>query len=109
MDSSIKGETPIVELINNENKLFDVDDDVGTSTITDLSLPSEDEEEEIKSNNVWEFAIDVLFKLSPLHPEGKCLRKWVKHQDMENMESFFLWNENWITIGEPHTSYLENS
>ena len=25
------------------------------------------------------------------------------------MESFYQWNENWITIGEPHTSYLENS
>ena len=33
----------------------------------DLSLPSEDEEEEVKPNNVWEYAIDVLFKLSPLH------------------------------------------
>ena len=52
-----------------ENKLFDEDDDVGTSTSPDLSLPSEDEEEEVKSNNVWEYAIDVLFKLSPLHPE----------------------------------------
>ena len=58
----------------------DEDDDVGTSTIPNLSLPSEDEEEEVKSNNVWEYAIDVLFKFSPLHPEGKCLRKWVKHQ-----------------------------
>ena len=89
--------------------MFDEDDDVGTSTICDLSLPSEDEEEEVKSNNVWEYAIDVLFKLSPLHPEGKCPRKWVKHQEMENMEQVFKWNENWITIGESHTSYLENS
>ena len=77
MDSSLKEETPIIELLNNENILFDVDDDVGTSTILDLSLPSEDEEEEVKSNNVWEHAIDILFKLSPLHPEGKWLRKWV--------------------------------
>ena len=108
MDSSLKEETPIVELPNNENKLFDIDDNVGPSTIPDLSLPTEDEEEEFKSDNVWEYAIDVLFKLSPLHPEGRCLRKWVKHQDMENMESFSQLNENWITIGEPHTSYLEN-
>ena len=100
---------PIVELPNDGAKLIDVEDDVGTSTIPDLSLPSEDEEEVVESNNVWEYAINVLFKLSPLHPEGKCLRKWVKHQDMENTEQFFQWNENWITIGEPHTSYLENS
>ena len=89
--------------------MFDEDDDVGISTIPDLSLPSEDEEEKVKSNNVWEYAIDVLFKLSPLHPEGKCLRKMVKHQDMENMEQLFEWNENWISIGELQTSYFENS
>ena len=40
-----------------------------------LSLPSEDEEEEVKSNDVWEYAIAVLFKLSPLHPEGKKTQK----------------------------------
>ena len=109
LDPSIKLETPTVELPNNENKLFDEDDDVGISTITDLSLPSEDEEEEVKSNNVWEYAIDVLFKLSPLYPEGRSLRKWIKYQDMKTMEQFFQWNENEITIGEPHTSFQENS
>ena len=31
---------------------FDEEDDVGTSTIPDLSLPSKDEEEEVKSSNV---------------------------------------------------------
>ena len=71
MDPSIKVEMAIIELPNDVNKLFDGKDDVGTSTIPDLFLPSEDEEEEVKSNNVWEYAIDVLFKLSPLHPEGK--------------------------------------
>ena len=25
------------------------------------------------------------------------------------MEQFFQWNENEITIGEPHTSFQENS
>ena len=75
MDPSLKVKTPTVELPNNENKLFGEEDDVGTSTIPDLSLPSEDEEEEVKSNNVWEYAIDVLFELSSLHPEGKSLRK----------------------------------
>ena len=109
MDPSIKVETPIIELTNDENKLFDEEDDVGTSTIPDLSLSNEGEEEEVKSNNVWEYAIDVLFKLSPLHPEGKSLRKWVKYQNMEPMEQFYQWNENDITIGEPYTPYLENS
>ena len=106
LDPSITVETPIIELLNDEKWLLDEEDDVGTSTIPDLSLPSEDKEEEV---NVWEYAIDVLFKLSPLHPEGKSLIKWVKYQDMETMEQFYQWNENDITIGEPHTSYLENS
>ena len=92
MDSPLKEETPNIELSNDENKLFDVDDDVGTSTIPDLSVPSEDEEEEVISNNVLEHAIDVLFKLSPLHPEGKSLRKWVKHQNMDAMELFYQWD-----------------
>ena len=69
LDPSIKEETPIIELPNDENKLFDEVDDVRTFTIADLSLLSEDEEEEVKSNNVWEYAIDVRFKLSPLHED----------------------------------------
>ena len=64
MDSLLKEETPNIELPNDENKLFDGDDDVGTSTIADLSVPSEDEEEEVKSNNVWEHAMDIIFKFS---------------------------------------------
>ena len=28
---------------------------------------------------------------------------------MDTMELFFQWNENNITLGEPHTSYIENS
>ena len=87
MDPSTKVETPIIELPHDENKLFDEEDDVGTSTIPDLSLPSEDEEEEIMSSNVCKYTIDVLFKLSPLHAEGKSLRKWVKHQDTDNTQS----------------------
>ena len=88
MDSPLNEETPNIELPNKENKLFDVDDDVGTSTIPDLSVCSEDEEEEVKSNNVWEHTIDILCKLSPLHPDGKSLRKWVKHQSMDDKEFF---------------------
>ena len=52
MESTLKDEAPNIELPNDENKLFDVDDDVGTSTIPDLSVPSEDEEEEVSSNNL---------------------------------------------------------
>ena len=62
MDSPLKEEIPNTELPNNENNLFDADENVGTSTIPDLSVHSdEDEEEEVKSNNVWEHAIDILF------------------------------------------------
>ena len=50
LDPSIKEEAPINELPNNENKLFDKEDDVGTSAISDLSLPHDNEEEEVKSN-----------------------------------------------------------
>ena len=89
LDSSLKDEAPNIELPKDENKLFDVDDDVGTSTIPDLSVPSEDEEEEVISNNVWEHTIEILCKLSPLHPDGKSLRKWVKHQNMGVMEMFY--------------------
>ena len=73
LDPSLKVETPIIVLPNDENKLFDEQNDVKTSTISNLSLASEDEEEEVKSNYLWEYAIDVLFKLSPLHPEEKAL------------------------------------
>ena len=40
--------------------------------------------------------------------KGKS-RKCVKHQKMETIEQFSQWNESDITIGEPQTSYLENS
>ena len=70
MDSFPKEEAPNIELQNDENKLFDADDDIGPPTIPDLSVPSE-EEDEVISNNVWKHAIDILFKLSPLHPDGK--------------------------------------
>ena len=51
LESPLKEETPNMELPNNDNNLFDVVDDVGTSAIPDLSVPSEDEEEEVISNN----------------------------------------------------------
>ena len=109
LESSLKDEAPNIELPNTENELFDVDDDVGTSTIPVLSVPSEDEEEEVSSVNVWEHAIDILFKLSPLHPDGRSLRKWVKHQNMDDMEMSYQWDEKYLSIGELSTSYLQNS
>ena len=109
LDSPLNEEAPNIELPTDENKLFDVDADVGTSTIPDLSVPSEDDEEEVISNNIWEYAIDILFKLSPLHPDGKSLRKWVKHQTMDDMELFYQWDEKYLSIGKLSTSYLENS
>ena len=47
LDPSIRVGTAIIELLNDENKLFDEEDDVRIFTIRDLSLPSEDEEEEV--------------------------------------------------------------
>ena len=51
----------------------------------------------------------VLFKLSQLHPDGKSLRKWVKHQNIDDMELFYQWDEKYLAIGELSTSFLENS
>ena len=58
---------------------------------------------------VKSYYIDILFKLSPLHPDGKSLRKWVKHQSMDAMEQFYQWDEKYLTIGELYTSYFDNS
>ena len=80
--------------------MFHVDDYVGTSNIADHSVPSEDEEEEVKSNYVWEHAIDILLKLSLLHPDRKSLRKWVKHQNIDDMGQFCQCDENYLAIGE---------
>ena len=95
-----KEETSNIECPNDENILFDVDDDIGTSTIADLSAPSEVKEEEVKSNNVWEHAIDISFKLSPLHPDGRSLRNGVKHQIMDDMEQLYQWDEKYQATGE---------
>ena len=44
----------------------------------------------------------------PLHPDGKSLRKWVKHQNMDDVEQSFQWDEKYLAIGELSTSYFEN-
>ena len=59
-------------------------------------------------NNIWEHAIDILFKLSPLHPDGESLRKRFIHHKMDHMELCYQWNEKYLSIGELTTSYLEN-
>ena len=52
--------------------LFDKDDELGISIIPDLSIASE--EEETPLNNVLDHAIDTLFKLSTVHPDGKVFK-----------------------------------
>ena len=80
---------------NDENKLFDVDDDVGTSTILDLLLHSEDDdEEEVKSNNVWEYAIDTF------NFHNFILKENVS-ENGSNIKTWRLWNHftNGMKIG----------
>ena len=82
--------------------MFEVDDDVGTCIIADLSVPSEEEEEEVKSNNVWKHAIDMLFKLSPLHPDGKnsvngsIIKPWMIWGSFTNGTRNILLLENFL-------------
>ena len=52
-------------------------------------------------------AIDTLFKLSTVYPDGKSLQKWVQYQNMDSMEQFFQWDERQLAVGELSTSYLE--
>ena len=109
METHNQNNSPSVELPNDENKLFDEVDDVGNSTIPDLSLPSEVDEEEYTINNVWEYAINDIFQLSMSHVEGKSLRSWVHSQQMESMEQFYEWEEHDIVVGTTQTSYKGNS
>ena len=46
---------------------------MGTSTIPDFSVASE-EEKETALTTVWDHAIGILFKLSTFHPGGKDLK-----------------------------------
>ena len=90
-------ETPIVELPNNENKLFDKDDDVGASTIPYLSLPIEGEEEDAKSN-------DML-----LTPHLNFLHFILKEKVSEsgsNIKTWRLWNS--FSNGVKMKKQLEN-
>ena len=73
LESPPKTELPNAELPKDENKLFDEDDELGTSSRPDLSIASEKQETPL--NNVWDHAIDTLFKLSSVHPDGRSLQK----------------------------------
>ena len=109
LESNPPDELPKFTLSCNENKLFDEEDDVGVSTIHDLSIAKEEcEEEEVTPTKVWDHAIDTLFKLSTAYVDGKSLRKWVQHEGMDTMEQFYEWDERYLAKqGELFTSYLD--
>ena len=54
-------------------------------TIADLAVPSEEEEEEVKSKNILEHTIDIVFKLCPLHPD------WTQKIG-SNIKTWMMWN-----------------
>ena len=39
-------------------------------------------------SDVFYHAIDTLYKLSTVHPDGNSMQKWVQHQNMDSMEQF---------------------
>ena len=106
LESPPKTELPKVELPKDESKLFDEDDELGTSTIPDLASGAS-EEEKIPLNSVWDHAIDTPFKHSDIHLDGQFLRKWVHYQNMDSMEQFFQWDGRHLAVRGLSTSYLE--
>ena len=70
LEETPKTEVPKVELPNNDNKLFDEDDDLGTSTIPDLSIASEEEKETFL----------LVSGMMPLTPSQalNCITRWQK-------------------------------
>ena len=100
LDSPPKTALPKVELPKDENKLFDKDDEFGASTIPDLSMAT-------PLKNVWDHAIDILFKLSTVHPDRKSLQMWVKYRNTDSMEQPFQWDKRQLAAGELSTCYLE--
>ena len=98
LEATPKAELPACVLPNDENKLFDEDDDLGTSTIPDVSAASE-EEKEMSLPGGWDHAIDTLFKLSTVHSDGRSLNQWVHYQNMASMEQIFQWDERQLAVG----------
>ena len=109
LDPSLKMETPIDELPNDQNKLFDEKMMLGHLPFLTFHYPVKMRKKKPNPMMFRNMLLIPYFKLSPLHPEGKGLRKWVQYQDIETMEKIFQWNENEITLGEPHASCQENS
>ena len=109
METHNQDNSPSVELPNDEIKLFDEADNVGYSTIPDLSLQVKLMRKNIPSTNVWEYAINDLFQLSTSHVEGKSLRSGVHSQQMESIELFYEWEEHVIIVGTTQTSHRGNS
>ena len=66
-------EPPKIELPIHENKLLDEDDDQATSTLPDLSIEPE-EQKDTSLTDIWDHAIDTLFKPSAFHPDGRNLK-----------------------------------
>ena len=102
LESPPKTEIPKVELPKDENNLFDEDVENGTSTVHDSFIASE--EEETPLNNVWDHAIDTVFKLSTVHPDGKGFTREL------NIKPWTPWNNfsngmkvNWYNRGASHT------
>ena len=64
-----------------------------------------------KSNPTMFGSMPLISYLNSMHfiLMGKSLRKWAKHQNMDDTELFYQWDEKCLAIGELSTSYLENS
>ena len=87
LDSPLKEEAPNIELPNDKNKLFDVDDDVGIS-IPDLSAPSEDEEEEI--NPIMLRNMPLISNLNSLH----FILMGNASENGSNIKTWMIWNHS---------------
>ena len=107
LEAPPKTELPKLELPRNENKLFDEGDEMVTSTIPDFSVASE-EEQETPLTNVWDHAIDILFKLSTVHPDGENSQMWVKYQGIDSMEQFLQWDERQFPLLSGETNPTMN-
>ena len=77
-----------VVLPKDENKHFDEDDELVTSTTRDVSIPK-GEDKETPNTTDWDHATETLIKLSSAHPDGNSLQMGVKYRNKDSMEQFF--------------------
>ena len=82
VDPPIKAETPIIELPNDENKLFDKEDDGGTSTIPDLYYPVRMRKK--KSS-------PTIYGNMPLMSYSNCPHSMPKETALKNGSSIKIW------------------